>query len=81
MISRKIVTSTPQTPQRPNGMEKVNDQNTFPTPKTPKSPKARISLGGIKKLLTNEKNPEKKKSSSNSLNSDLFSSSKDSNVI
>jgi len=75
------VTSTPQTPQRPNGMEKVNDQNTFPTPKTPKSPKGRISLGGIKKLLTNEKNPEKKKSSSNSLNSDLFSSSKDSNVI
>ena len=75
------MTSTPQTPQRPNGMEKVNDQNTFPTPKTPKSPKARISLGGIKKLLTNEKNPEKKKSSSNSLNSDLFSSSKDSNVI
>lgn len=75
------MTSTPQTPQRPNGMEKVNDQNTFPTPKTPKSPKGRISLGGIKKLLTNEKNPEKKKSSSNSLNSDLFSSSKDSNVI
>lgn len=75
------MTSTPQTPQRPNGMEKVNDQNTFPTPKTPKSPKGRISLGGIKKLLTNEKNPEKKKSSSNSLNSDLFTSSKDSNVI
>ena len=75
------MTSTPQTPQRPNGMEKVNDQNNFPTPKTPKSPKGRISLGGIKKLLTNEKNPEKKKSSSNSLNSDLFSSSKDSNVI
>ena len=75
------MTSTPQTPQRPNGIEKVNDQNTFPTPKTPKSPKGRISLGGIKKLLTNEKNPEKKKSSSNSLNSDLFTSSKDSNVI
>ena len=77
------MTSTPQTPQRPNEKSSI-DQNTlgtFPTPKTPKSPKGRLSLGGIKKLLTNEKNPEKKKSSSNSLNSDLFSSSKDSNVI
>merc|ERR1719383_827586 len=70
----KLITSTPQTPTRP--YTQIDGLQAKPsTPKTPKSPKGRMTAigGSIKKLLNGDSksSSERKKSSSNSLNSDL----------